>query len=325
MCQDEASTEGEESLSNPRVREGCEDVHDAAWAGVVMITENAYDDRNSGEYARRSGGRGLCRRKGDECHEGDVSVCQCEVSCGVACHNLCAEEECWGAAGEGNCKLGPGACGNREVQCRDGWPSVAVFRCGEKGFGLCAKEDIGFGRVVIEYVGEVIGVVESERRVVALVQRSGVGGGSSSSSCSSSICNNGGSRVDMLYSLQLTSDAFVDARLRGNMSRFINHSCDPNCAMVKVRCVCMMAGGSNDMMSRHFVPRASQDGDVYVQVKVRYLTRVAVVALRLVKSEEELTFDYRLSCGGSFVCRCGAASCRGFAGEVSHEVCVCLL
>lgn len=33
------------------------------------------------------------------------------------------------------------------------------------------------------------------------------------------------------YIMELQPGWFIDARLLGNMSRFINHSCDPNCKL----------------------------------------------------------------------------------------------
>lgn len=37
------------------------------------------------------------------------------------------------------------------------------------------------------------------------------------------------------YFMALNADEVVDATLKGSTSRFINHSCDPNCETQKVR------------------------------------------------------------------------------------------
>lgn len=37
------------------------------------------------------------------------------------------------------------------------------------------------------------------------------------------------------YFMALNSDEIIDATDKGNISRFINHSCDPNCETQKVR------------------------------------------------------------------------------------------
>lgn len=41
--------------------------------------------------------------------------------------------------------------------------------------------------------------------------------------------------------LELDKDTVIDARYRSNESRFINHSCDPNC-MTQKWCVLHMSG-----------------------------------------------------------------------------------
>jgi len=36
-------------------------------------------------------------------------------------------------------------------------------------------------------------------------------------------------RDERFYFLSLEADLVIDARRKGNIGRFINHSCDPNC------------------------------------------------------------------------------------------------
>ena len=38
--------------------------------------------------------------------------------------------------------------------------------------------------------------------------------------------------VDM-YFMEINNALAIDARTKGNLSRFINHSCDPNCELQK--------------------------------------------------------------------------------------------
>ena len=35
------------------------------------------------------------------------------------------------------------------------------------------------------------------------------------------------------YIMELHAGVFVDGKHKGNLSRFINHSCDPNCELVR--------------------------------------------------------------------------------------------
>ncbi|WIA37257.1 hypothetical protein OEZ86_014202 [Tetradesmus obliquus] len=86
----------------------------------------------------------------------------------------------------------------------------------------------------------------------------------------------------------------IDATFVGGVARFANHSCDPNCRIVKV-----CNGGS-------------QAGEP--------LLLVLLETLRDVAAGEELTFDYKPSSSskpiqgklrGLLECSCGAANCRG--------------
>jgi SET domain-containing protein len=65
--------------------------------------------------------------------------------------------------------------------------------------GLKAEHYILAGELVTEYVGEVIDEAEMNRR------------------------------SDSVYIMELDDHVYIDARRKGNLSRFINHSCDPNC------------------------------------------------------------------------------------------------
>ena len=90
------------------------------------------------------------------------------------------------------------------------------------------------------------------------------------------------------------TDFSIDGSMRGNASRFANHSCNPN--MVSI--------------------------EVWIESHDLRLPRVAFFALRDILPGEELTYDYMYGetsaapCGDEeqtkIVCRCGAANCRGF-------------
>jgi [histone H3]-lysine36 N-trimethyltransferase len=65
---------------------------------------------------------------------------------------------------------------------------------------------------VIEYVGEVLDPREFNRRTMEYAK----------------------DNHEHFYFMALNSDAIIDATRRGNCSRFINHSCEPNCETQKV-------------------------------------------------------------------------------------------
>src|SRR4051812_43532831 len=82
-----------------------------------------------------------------------------------------------------------------------------------------------------------------------------------------------------------TSDGgVIDANVRGNAARWINHSCNGNCQSFEY-----------------------DDGRVFIEAR------------RNIRAGEEITYDYRLSLDGylskrtlaGYVCRCGAPRCRG--------------
>jgi SET domain-containing protein len=82
---------------------------------------------------------------------------------------------------------------------------------------------------------------------------------------------------------ELSDGTVIDAGLRGNAARWINHGCEPNCDAIEF-----------------------DDG------------RVFIFATRTIRAGEELLYDYRLEYEGrmsrgaqrSFSCRCGAPHCR---------------
>jgi SET domain-containing protein len=86
------------------------------------------------------------------------------------------------------------------------------------------------------------------------------------------------------FLFELSDGNVIDAGLRGNAARWINHSCNPNC-------------------------------DTYEDERLR----VFIEARRTIRAGEELTYDYQLSVDGklgrkareAYACRCGARGCRG--------------
>ena len=111
--------------------------------------------------------------------------------------------------------------------------------------------------MIIEYVGEVIDDDESYRRL----QRQAAKG------------------EQHVFQMQLMTDRVIDAFHKGNIARFINHSCDPNCELQKWR------------VGEH--------------------QRIAIVALKDIPKDTELTYDYQFFSKEKTVCLCGASNCRG--------------
>merc|ERR1719322_2227674 len=90
--------------------------------------------------------------------------------------------------------------------------------------------------------------------------------------------------VKHFYFMALSKDQFVDATCKGNISRFINHSCDPVAETQKW----------------------TVDGEL----------RVGFFAKRSIARGEEITFDYKYERYGQEAqkCYCGSGNCRGWLG-----------
>lgn len=151
-------------------------------------------------------------------------------------------------------------CLNQRFQKRQ-YAGVVPKRCGAKGWGIFAQLPISAGQFVMEYVGEVIDADELDVR--------------------SKACAND----PHYYFLSLTGGETIDASKKGNISRFINHSCDPNCITQK-----WQANGES---------------------------RVGIFALRNIRVGEELTFDYQFErfSHKKQRCLCGAANCGKYLGS----------
>ena len=143
-------------------------------------------------------------------------------------------------------------------------PKLRPFLTERRGWALRTTTAVPKGAFVVEYVGEVITERECESRLWA--------------------CKAAGETN--FYLMQLSAGKIIDARHKGNVSRLINSSCDPNCETQK------WTDASTDE------------------------TRVGIFALRDIAAGEELTYDYCFqhfgaSADHSFRCECGAPNCRG--------------
>jgi uncharacterized protein len=83
---------------------------------------------------------------------------------------------------------------------------IAVRNSRIQGKGVFALQRIRKGAKIIEYVGEVITNEEAERRY-----------------------DDDKSERHHTFLFELDEDTCIDAAYGGNISRFINHSCSPNC------------------------------------------------------------------------------------------------
>lgn len=128
------------------------------------------------------------------------------------------------------------------------------------GLGAFASQDIPRGTRVIEYVGEKISNAEADRRY-----------------------DDESMRKHHTFLFILSERTCVDAAFNGNESRFINHSCDPNCEAVITR------------------------------------GRIWVEAVKRIPAGTELVYDYQFEDDAEYTeedlrfyaCHCGSPKCRG--------------
>ncbi|GIX61372.1 histone lysine methyltransferase SET2 [Babesia caballi] len=188
--------------------------------------------------------------------------CHCTVTCFSGCMNKARNVEC----NNSNCSIGEN-CGNRRFK-QLGIPKLRLREVEGKGIGAFAAEDILEDELVCEYVGKVITQGEFQRCV---------------SSWSFAELDN--ANHSHWYIMKVHRDVYIDSTNVGNVARFINHSCNPNCSSVP-----------------------------YV---VNGTFRMGVFAHRKIEKGEEVTYNYGFSSrgvGGGFKCLCGAANCRGIVG-----------
>ena len=142
---------------------------------------------------------------------GPTNMCDCDpksdqpCSSDADCLNRMMMYEC----NSSNCKVGDKCC-NQRFRKRE-YIRAKPFNTVQRGWGLRTEEDIKKGMFVIEYVGEIIDDEECNRRLAEKT------------------ANNDSN----FYFLTIDKDRIIDAGPSGNLARFMNHSCSPNCETQK--------------------------------------------------------------------------------------------
>ncbi len=139
-------------------------------------------------------------------------------------------------------------------------PAYEVRSSPVHGLGVFALRRIRKGSRIIEYMGERVNAGEADVRY-----------------------DDDPSEHPLVLLFTVNKNTYLDAGVRGNDARYINHSCLPNCEAVIER------------------------GRVYIH------------ALRTVEPGEELAYDYNLTrddegdqdLEGRYACHCGVPQCRG--------------
>ncbi|XP_018350264.1 PREDICTED: uncharacterized protein LOC108753289 isoform X3 [Trachymyrmex septentrionalis] len=183
-----------------------------------------------------------------------------ELGCGEDCLNRLLMIECGS-----RCVVGDRCTNKRFQNCQ--YAKCEVFRTEKKGFGLRAVVDIMAGEFIMEYVGEVVDPKDFRRRAKEYSK----------------------DKNRHYYFMALKSDQIIDATMKGNISRFINHSCDPNAE--------------------------TQKWTVNGELRIGFFNK------KFITAGEEITFDYHFQRYGKEAqkCYCEALNCRGWIGETPEE------
>ena len=143
---------------------------------------------------------------------------------------------------------------------------VALRNSSIHSYGLILMEAADVGDLIIEYVGELVRASVANIREL-LYEREYCGDGIASS-----------------YLFRLDDIMVIDASQRGNLARFINHSCDPNCVAKTIT-----LNGSK---------------------------RIVMYAKKGIRTGEEITYDYKFPIEKDpkkkVKCLCGSSSCRKY-------------
>ena len=157
--------------------------------------------------------------------------CQCDgICCTDACrcispydHRGLLREEYFASTSApvfecgSNCRCAS-SCLGRSTQ-RQPMKELRVRRTSSKGLGVFTELDIPRGMFVGEYVGEVVSSTQAKHRLQSLAENE---------ACYVMVM-----REHVAGGQVLTTN--VDATLKGNIMRFVNHSCSPNLVLVPVR------------------------------------------------------------------------------------------
>lgn len=153
------------------------------------------------------------------------------------------------------------ACQNQRFQQRQ-YADVTVIKTEKKGYGLRTNTELKPNDFIFEYIGEVIGENAFRKRMQNYDEEG----------------------IKHFYFMSLTKGEFVDATKRGNLGRFCNHSCNPNCYVDK-----WVVGDK---------------------------LRMGIFAERRIQAGEELVFNYNVDRYGAEPqpCYCGEPNCTGYIG-----------
>lgn len=148
-----------------------------------------------------------------------------------------------------------------------------------KGLGLVSNEFIKTGSFVCEYAGEILTKTEATRRD----QQNQIDGSMNYIFCLNEISSLDGATIQ----------TFIDPSRKGNIGRYINHSCDANCDIISTRVDSL-------------------------------IPKIAIFANRDIPALTEITFSYGFIGTDSSIeakkkCSCGSKNCKFFLPNLTFQ------
>ncbi|KAF1752021.1 hypothetical protein GCK72_018575 [Caenorhabditis remanei] len=243
--------------------------NEQGFASHPSVAKKAYASVKTSKYSNNN-----IKQKGSLT---DGDVCNCEG--GIP--NRCTEDsDCISVATNyecpPSCTDGGKICNNRKISTAYINPKIELLETTFKGIGVFAKEDIANGEFLAEYAGDIIDKEEKKRRLDVI------------SKSRDFQANH--------YMLDLVHGKTIDAAIRGNISRYMNHSCEPNSGVFQMS-----------------IPLNKQG--------TYYDTRGYVKTIKNIKKGDEITFCYEMDDLDNLpVCRCESVNCTGTMGKSAAKV-----
>lgn len=132
--------------------------------------------------------------------------CECFNNNDLLCEVNCINKQDLWQCNKFICSNDSNKCHNKYFDRKIKHEFVKFFVNKEIGYGLYTKNLIECGEFVMEYVGEVIDAEEQERREKKYKNQ----------------------KKQHRYFIDYFNGIVIDSCIYGNLSRFINHSCEPN-------------------------------------------------------------------------------------------------
>ncbi|KAK3000279.1 hypothetical protein RJ639_024637 [Escallonia herrerae] len=173
-----------------------------------------------------------------------------------------------------------------------GWKHLVVYKSGIHALGLYTSRFIPRGAMVVEYVGEIVGLRVSDKRENEYQSGQKL---QYKSAC---------------YFFKIDKEHIIDATRKGGIARFVNHSCMANLYVIALTSYFLLLGLTFVFFVVNFY---DQPNCVAKVITVRNEKKVVFFAERDVYPGEEITYDYHFNHEDEvekIPCSCNSKNCR---------------